>query len=160
MISWSVNRPAVVWATCATLLLSGGVAFSRLALATKTTVEFPRLDVSAAWTGAAPELIEMYVTSPLEAAIQGVRGVRTVGSTSRDGFASLTVELEKNANVQLTRLAILERIAVLQKEFPPAVSRPVVSNYVPDALQEAPLLQITMTGPYTPGTLQKMLVET
>ncbi len=160
MISWSVNRPAVVWATCATLLLSGGVAFSRLALATKTTVEFPRLDVSAAWAGAAPELIEMYVTSPLEAAIQGVRGVRTVGSTSRDGFASLTVELEKNANVQLTRLAILERISVLQKEFPPAVSRPMVSNYVPDALQEAPLLQITMTGPYTSGTLQKMLVET
>jgi HAE1 family hydrophobic/amphiphilic exporter-1 len=160
MISWSVNRPAVIWATCATLIVSGGVAFSRLALATKTTVEFPRLNVSAGWAGASPELIEMYVASPLEAAVQGVRDVRTVNSTSRDGSASLTVELEKDANVQLTRLAILERIQVLQKEFPPGVSRPSVSNYVPDALAEAPLMQITMTGPYTAGTLQKLLVET
>src|SRR6185436_10440190 len=103
---------------------------------------------------------EMYVTSPLEAAVQGVRDVRKVNSTSRDGTASLRVELEKDANVQLTRLAILERLAILQKEFPPAVGRPQVSNYVPDELVEAPLLQIMMTGPYTAGTLQKMLLET
>ncbi len=160
MIAWSVRRPAVIWAACATIVVSGVVAFSRLALATKTTVEFPQLSVNASWGGAAPELLEMYVTSPLEAAIQGVRDVRKVNSTSRDGNASLRVELEKDANVQLTRLAILERLALLQKELPANVTRPTVSPYVPDELVEAPLLQIMMTGPYTAGTLQKMLIET
>lgn len=159
MIAWSVRRPAVIWAACATIVVSGAVAFTRLALATKTTVEFPRLNVNASWPGSSPELIEMYVASPIEAAIQGVRDVRKVNSTSRDGVASLTVELEKDANVQLTRLAILERLAILQKEFPPSVGRPQVSNYVPDELVEAPLLSIMMTGPYTPGTLQKVLIE-
>ncbi|MGH7634477.1 MAG: efflux RND transporter permease subunit, partial [Gemmatimonadaceae bacterium] len=159
MIAWSVRRPAVVAAACATVLVSGGMAFSRLALATRTTVEFPRLTVGVAWGGAAPELIEMYVTSPLEAAVRGVRGVRTVSSTSYDGGASLTVGLQTDASVQLTRLAILERLAVLQQVFPPGVSRPFVSNYVPTALQEAPLLTIAITGPYTAGALQKMLVD-
>ncbi|HYV95982.1 MAG TPA: efflux RND transporter permease subunit [Gemmatimonadaceae bacterium] len=159
MITWSVRRPAVIWATCATLVVSGAVAFTRLALATKTTVEFPRLNVSASWFGAAPELMEMYVTAPLEAAVQGVRDVRTVNSMSRDGQSSLTVELEKDANVQLTRLSILERLQVLQKDLPFGVV-PRVANYVPDALAEAPLMQILMAGPYTAGTLQKMLTET
>lgn len=160
MIAWSVKRPAVIWAACATIVVSGVVSFSRLALATKTTVEFPRLNVSASWPGSAPELVEMYVTSPIEAAIQSVRDVRKVNSQSRDGQASLTVELEKDANVQLTRLAILERLALLQKEFPPSVGRPQVANYIPDELVEAPLLTVMMTGPYTAGTLQKMLVLT
>jgi multidrug efflux pump len=98
MIAWSVKRPAVIWAACATIVVSGVVSFSRLALATKTTVEFPRLNVSASWPGSAPELVEMYVASPIEAAIQGVRDVRKVNSNSRDGFATLTVELEKDAS--------------------------------------------------------------
>src|SRR5262245_62071381 len=102
MISWSVRRPAVIWAASATILVSGAVSFTRLALATKTTVEFPQLSVNATWLGASPELIEMYIASPLEAAIQGVRDVRKVNSQSRDGRADLRVELEKDANVQLT----------------------------------------------------------
>ena len=153
MIAWCVRRPAVVWATCACILAAGGVAFSRLALATKTTVELPRLSVGVSWAGASPELMEMYVTSPVEAAIQGVRGVRRISSNSRDGGASMTVELDPDANVQLTRLGILERMEALRSDsaFPPGASRPYVSNYVPDNLQEAPLISVLMTGPYTSG---------
>ena len=162
MIAWCVRRPAVIWAACACIITSGGVAFSRLALATKTEVELPTLSVGASWPGASPELMEMYVTSPMEAAIQGVRDVRRVTSNSRDGSASLTVSLEPDANIQLTRLAILERMEVLRTDsaFPPGASRPYVSNYVPDNLSEAPLMQITMTGPYTPGALQKVMETT
>ncbi len=159
MIRWAVSRPAVIWAAAGTLLVAGGVSFSRLALATRTTVELPRLAVGASWQGASAELMEMYMTAPIEGAIQGVRDVRRVSSTSSDGSTQIQVELEPKANVQLTRLAILERLELLRPEFPPGASRPFVSNYVPEGLEEAPLMSVRITGPYTPGTLQKMLVE-
>lgn len=159
MIRWSVSRPAVIWAAAASLLVAGGVSFTRLALATRTTVELPRLSVSASWTGASAELMEMYMTAPIEGAIQSVRDVRRVTSTSNDGQMSITAELDPKANVQLTRLAILERLELLRPEFPPGASRPFVSNYVPEGLEEPPLMSVRITGPYTPGTLQKMLVE-
>ena len=73
MIAWAVHRPAVVWASAASLLLAGGVAFTRLPLATRPTVELPRLTVSAAWSGASAELVEAYLSAPIEAAIQTVR---------------------------------------------------------------------------------------
>ena len=38
MIRWAATRPSVVWAFAAGLLISGGVAFTKLPLATKTTV--------------------------------------------------------------------------------------------------------------------------
>ncbi|MGQ0539760.1 MAG: efflux RND transporter permease subunit, partial [Gemmatimonadaceae bacterium] len=156
MIGWAVSRPAVVWAAVAALVLGGGVAFTRLPLATKTTVELPRLQISAAWPGASAELIETYVTAPIEAAIQSVRGVRRSSSRSADDDAAITVELEPAADVQIARLSILERLELLRSEFPPGVTPPRVSNYVPEELEEAPLLRLTLGGPYTAGTLQEV----
>lgn len=159
MIAWAVSRPAVVWATVAAIVLGGAVAFTRLPLATKTTVELPRLQISAAWPGASAELVETYVTSPVEAAIQSVRGVRRSTSSSEDDVARITVELEPAADIQIARLSILERIELLRSDFPPGVSSPTVSNYVPEELEEAPLMRLTLTGPYTAGTLQELADE-
>ncbi|MFO0230292.1 efflux RND transporter permease subunit, partial [Gemmatimonas sp.] len=159
MIRSAVNRPAVMWALAVALLLAGSIAFTRLPLATRTAVELPRLNVNATWSGASPEVMEAYVTAPLEGAVQGVRGVKRVNSTSRDGTSSLTVELEPQADVQMARLGILERLELLRKELPPGVTQPSVSNFVPEGLEEAPLLSLIITGPYTPGALQRTLNE-
>jgi HAE1 family hydrophobic/amphiphilic exporter-1 len=156
VIRWAVSRPAVIWATAACVLLGGAISFTRLALSKSTTVELPRLQVSSGWPGHSAELVETYITSPIEAAIQGVRGVKKTSSTSNEASASLSVDLEPNANVQLTRLAILERLELLRPEFPNGVTPPRVSNFLPQELQEAPLLRVVLTGPYTRGALQKI----
>jgi hydrophobic/amphiphilic exporter-1 (mainly G- bacteria), HAE1 family len=160
MIRWAASRPAVVWATSIVVLLGGIVSFTRLALATRTEVELPRLQISTSWTGASAELIEMYVASPIESAIQGVRGVRKTRSTSTEGSASITAELDPKADVQIARLSILERLEILAPEFPRGVSRPTVRNFVPTELQEPTLFTLTVTGPYTAGAIQKLAEET
>ncbi len=159
MIRWAVSRPAVVWAIAVAVCLGGAVSFTRLALATKTTVELPRLRIFATWTGASSELVEMYIASPVEAAAQTVRGVRRTSSSSTEGQASLTIELDPKADVQLTRLAILERLELLRGEFPVGASQPTVSNFVPEELEEAPLMRVLLNGPYTPGALQRIADE-
>ncbi|MBX3174356.1 MAG: efflux RND transporter permease subunit [Gemmatimonadaceae bacterium] len=151
-----MSRPAVVWAVAVSIVLGGAVSFTRLALATRTTVELPRLQIAASWQGASAELVEMYISSPIEAAVQGVRGVRRTESTSTDGSSRITAELDPDANVQLTRLAILERMELLRADFPLGSSPPVVGNLVPQDLEEPPLLRVTLRGPYTPGALQRI----
>lgn len=159
MIRAATHRPAVVWATCIALLMAGAIAFMRLPLATRTTVELPRLMVSASWPGSSPEVIETYLTSPIESAVLGVRGVKKISSTSYDDFASLTIELEARADVQMARLGILERLELLRSELPPGVNPPSVSNYVPEGLEEPSLMTLTAAGPYTSGALQRILEE-
>jgi multidrug efflux pump subunit AcrB len=159
VIRWAVSRPAVVWAASVAICLGGAVSFTRLALATRTTVELPRLQITASWPGVSAELVEMYISSPVEGAAQGVRGVRKTNSESRDGQSRITVELDAKANVQLTRLAILERLELLRGEFPLGATQPVVGNLVPEELQEPPLLRVLLNGPYTPGALQRVADE-
>src|SRR5688572_27501457 len=156
MIKWAVSRPAVVWATSIVIVLGGVVSFTRLALATRTEVQLPRLDIGSSWNGASAELMEMYVASPIESAIQGVRGVRKTRSSSQEGSARITAELDPKTDVQIARLSILERLEILAPEFPRGVTRPTVRNFVPQDLQEPVLFTVTITGPYTPGALQKL----
>ena len=59
MIGFATRRPAVVWAASVALLVAGAIAFSRLPLATRTTVELPRLQIGAGLPGASPEVVEM-----------------------------------------------------------------------------------------------------
>jgi multidrug efflux pump subunit AcrB len=99
MIRWAAHRPAVVWAAAIAILISGAIAFTRLPLATRTEVEFPRLSIEAGWGRVSSELMEMYVTAPIEGAVQGVRGVRSTSSTSSEGRTSVSVTLETDADV-------------------------------------------------------------
>jgi len=157
MILWAARRPAVVWAAALMIVLAGAVAFTRLPLATKTVVELPQLNVGAQWPGASSELLEMYVTSPIEEAIQGVRGVRRTSSESGDRTgARIRVYLDPAADVQMVRLGILERLELVRREFPRGVSAPFVQNWVPQELAEEVLLLYTLAGPYTPGTMQQV----
>ncbi len=159
MITWAAHRPAVVWAACAALMLAGGVAFVRLPLAARTSVELPQLEISASWPGASAELVEMYLTSPMEAAVQSVRGVRKTSSESSEGQASIRADLDPDTDVQLARLGILERMEVLRPDFPRGAESPQVQNFVPDELEEEPLLRYGVTGPYTPGALSRIVRE-
>ena len=148
-----------MWAIAAAILLAGAMSFTRLPLATRTEIELPQLQVSGSWRGASAELVEMYLTAPIEAAIQGVRGVKRINSRSNEGRSQLTVELESDADVRMTRLAILERLEMLRGEFPPGSTPPSVENYVPQELDEEPLLFYTISGPYTPGSLERIANE-
>jgi HAE1 family hydrophobic/amphiphilic exporter-1 len=168
MISWASRRPAVIWAFAVALVLAGAVSFTRLPLATRTRIELPQLSVQTAWPGASPELIEAYITSPIEAALQPVRGVRKISSESGEGGrlgggntagSRIRIDLDPGVDVAMTRLAILERLELLRPELPLGVSPPRVTNYVPEELSEEPLLQYTVSGPYTPGTLARVMQE-
>lgn len=160
MILWAARRPAVVWAAAVMIVLAGVVSFTRLPLATMTRVEIPRLFVQAAWPGASAELVEMYITSPLEELVQGVRGVRRTTSESSDrNGAQIQVHLNPTADVQMVRLGILERVELLRRELPPGVLGIGVSNYVPPQLTERPLLTYTLSGPYTPGTISQIVQD-
>jgi len=159
VIRWAAGRPAVIWATAVAVLLAGGIAFTRLPLATRTQIELPRLRIQANWSGASAELIEAYLTAPMETAIQPVRGVRRTSSESGDRGSTITVELDPSADVGMTRLAILERLELLRPDLPLGATPPSVSNFVPEDLNERPLLEYTVSGPYTPGTLTKLVDE-
>ncbi|MCH8255218.1 MAG: efflux RND transporter permease subunit, partial [Gemmatimonadetes bacterium] len=90
-----------------------------------------------------------------EAAIQQVRGVDKISSTSEEqqgqGVARITVEFERDVDMDFVRLELSERLAVLEDELPVGVVGPNVSPYVPREFEDQyrPFLEYTITAPFT-----------
>src|SRR5258705_3254304 len=63
------------------------------------SLDFPAAFVVATYQGAAPEIVERQVTVPIETAVQGTAGLAKVTSTSRDGSATVQLEVEVGTNL-------------------------------------------------------------
>jgi HAE1 family hydrophobic/amphiphilic exporter-1 len=165
MISFSIRRPVTVAMLYLAVGVLGVVAWLNLPVEMLPETELPRLRVSADWRGASPEATEAFLTSPLEAAIQQVRGVEKVTSVSEErsgtGAASIDVEFARGTDMDFARLELTERLGALEEELPDGAGRPRVEPYVPQefARQSRPFLSYTITGPHTPEALRRHLDE-
>jgi HAE1 family hydrophobic/amphiphilic exporter-1 len=160
VIRLSIRRPIAVAMAYAAVTLLGVAAWLHIPVELLPETQLPRLTVRAIWQGASPEATEAFLTSPLEAAIQQVRGVEKVSSVSEEqngtGTATISVEFARGTDMDFVRLDLSERLAALDEELPEGAARPVVESYVPEEFQDQnrPFLRYTVTGPYTTEALR------
>ncbi len=160
MIRLSIRRPVAITMAYFGIALLGVAAWRNIPIELLPDTDLPQLTVTADWRGASPEAMEAFVTAPMEAAIQQVRGVEKITSTSEERYgsanASIRVEFQRDTDMDFARLDLSERLTVLEEELPPGVRPPRVTPYVPDefADQSQPFLRYEVTGPYTQEALR------
>lgn len=161
MIRFSIRRPVAVGMLYAALALLGVASWLNVPVELLPETELPRLRITAQWPGASPEVTEAFLTSPIEAAVQQVRGVEKVTSTSQEGSGVIEVQFGREADMDFARLELSEQLAALDENLPEGALRPVVEPYVPEEFesQSRPFLSYTLTGPFTPEALRTLLRE-
>ncbi|HEX2059405.1 MAG TPA: efflux RND transporter permease subunit, partial [Thermoanaerobaculia bacterium] len=145
-----IEKPVFAWMIMLATVVFGGVAATRIGISQFPDVDFPTINVSATWEGAAPEVIEHDVVEPIEEAVMQVEGVRSVTSSSRQGSGSVTIELDLARNVDLALQDVQTRVAQVQRRLPRDLEPPVVSKTNPE---DQPIMWIGLSGPYAPQML-------
>jgi len=92
--SLCISRPVLATVLSILIVLFGGIGFFFLGVREYPNVDPPIISVSTAYTGANADVIESQITEPLEEEINGISGIRSLTSTSRDGRSSIRVEFE------------------------------------------------------------------
>ncbi|HYH82447.1 MAG TPA: efflux RND transporter permease subunit, partial [Longimicrobium sp.] len=165
MIRFSIRRPVAVTMGYVALSLLGVASWLKMPVELLPETELPRLRVTASWRGASPETTEAFITSPIEAAVQQVRGVEKVESVSEErngaGVSTVDVQFTRGTDMNFARLDLSERLSVLEEEMPQGAQRPQVQPYVPAEFekQRKPFLLYTITGPYTVEALRRHVDE-
>ena len=161
MIRMSLRRPVAVAMTYMAVALLGVAAWRNIPIELLPDARLPTLNISATWPGSSPETVEAFLTAPLEAAIQQVRGVEKIVSTSTEGRTTITVEFSRDVDMDFVRLDLSERVSSVEESLPLNVSRVNVQPFVPDEFEEQnlPFLEYTFTGPYTLEALVAHLDE-
>ncbi len=139
----AIRRPVFAWMLMAALVLFGGIAFFRMGISQLPDVDFPVINIGLSLQNAAPEVMENDVVDPVEDAVMGIEGIRSVSSTSSQGQARVTVEFELGRNVDVALQEVQTRIAQAQKSLPQQMEPPVVTKTNPEDL---PILWIMLTA--------------
>jgi len=126
--STSISRPVLAIVLSLTILLFGIIGFFFLGVREYPSVDPPVITVSTSYIGANAEVIETQITEPLEESINGIQGVKSLSSSSRDGNSSITVEFGIGANLEAAANDVRDRVSRAMRQLPPDANPPIVTK--------------------------------
>jgi multidrug efflux pump len=124
----SINRPVLAMVMSLVIILFGFIGFSFLGVREFPSVDPPVVTVSTAYVGANSDVIESQLTEPLEDAINGIAGIRTLTSVSREGSSRITVEFELGVDLEAAANDVRDKVSGALNRLPPDVDPPVVEK--------------------------------
>jgi hydrophobic/amphiphilic exporter-1 (mainly G- bacteria), HAE1 family len=151
----SIKRPVFATMFILSFVVLGLVSMTRLGIDLFPEVNFPFVNVSVVYPGAAPEEVETLVTKPIEDAVAGINGVKRVISTSTEGFSRVGVELRLEVDPQAAAAEVREKVAAVRYRLPQQVEDPTIERFDVAALP----IMVFAVGSSQPSDVTRRQVE-
>ncbi len=124
----SVRRPVLATVMSMVIVLFGILGYNNLGVREYPSVDPPVITVQTNYAGANAEVIESQITEPLEEQLNGIAGIRTLTSVSREGRSTVTVEFDLSVDLEAAANDVRDRVSRAVRRLPPDVDNPVVSK--------------------------------
>ncbi len=124
----SIKRPVLAVVMSILIILFGVIGYTYLGIREFPSVDPPVVTVQTNYTGANADIIESQITEPLEESINGIAGIRTLTSSSRDGRSTISVEFDLSVNIEDAANDVRDRVARSLANLPKDVDPPVVAK--------------------------------
>ncbi|MEG2098435.1 MAG: efflux RND transporter permease subunit [Mucinivorans sp.] len=112
-----------------------------------------QINVSFSMNGQSPRVVESKVTSHIESMLNRIEGVENINSTSSNGYGSVSISLDKNADIDLARFEASTIIRQLWPSLPLETSYPQISSGTFEKTSEYPFLTYTVNAPSAPNLI-------
>ncbi|MGB5931397.1 MAG: efflux RND transporter permease subunit, partial [Cyclobacteriaceae bacterium] len=126
--STSVNRPVLAIVLSIVIIIFGVIGFSYLGVREYPSVDPPIITVSTSYTGANAEVIESQITEQLEESINGIAGIKSLTSVSREGRSTITVEFELGEDLESAANDVRDKVSRARRGLPEDADPPIVSK--------------------------------
>jgi multidrug efflux pump subunit AcrB len=119
----------------------------------------PSLTVRFNMSGSSSRIVEMEVTSRLEAMLARINGVKSIRSTSGNNYGSITLELDKHASMDIVRFEASTIVRQTWPRLPGTVSYPVIHVNLPDEASARPFISYNIDAMVPPAVIQQYAEE-
>lgn len=124
----SIRRPVLSIVYSLVLIIFGIVAFTFLEVREYPSVDPPIVTVSTNYPGANSDVIETQITEPLEQSLNGIDGIKTLSSQSREGSSQITIEFDISRDLEQATNDVRDRVSSAQRNLPRDVENPVIQK--------------------------------
>src|SRR6201988_3544511 len=124
LASLSVKRPVLATVMSIVIVLFGVIGFKYLGVREFPSIDPPVITVRTSYTGANADVIQSQITEPLEKAINGIDGIRTISSSSNQGSSIITVEFNLSSNLEAAANDVRDKVAQAVRQLPQDIDAP------------------------------------
>ncbi|WP_224248454.1 efflux RND transporter permease subunit [Hyalangium gracile] len=118
-----IRRPIFAAVVSILITLVGAITIPSLAVEQYPDLALPQVTVNSTYLGASAEVVESAVTTVLERALNGLKGMRYISSTStNEGSSSITISFEPGYDVDIAAVDVQNRVATTSARLPAAVN--------------------------------------
>ncbi|MDR0797017.1 MAG: efflux RND transporter permease subunit, partial [Tannerella sp.] len=102
-----------------------------------------------------PRVVEMEVTSKLEAMLSRMKDIEQIESRSRNGGGNIIIRMNKHADMEIARFEVSTIIRQAWPSLPPETNYPEISVRRPDENASRPFIAYTINSPANPILIQQ-----
>jgi len=124
--SLSVRRPVLAIVMSIIIVLFGAIGFNYLGVREFPSIDPPVITVRTNYTGANADVIQSQITEPLEKAINGIDGIRSISASSNLGSSIITVEFNLSANLEAAANDVRDKVSQAVRQLPQDIDAPPV----------------------------------
>ena len=139
----AIRRPVFTAMFILAMIAFGIVSLSGLGVDLMPKVDFPIVSIITKLPGADPETIETRITDPVEEAVNTLSGIKTLRSTSAEGYSLITVEFQLEKDINVAYQEVQARVNSVRSQLPTDTEEPVIEKVDLDA---APILTVVASG--------------
>ena len=122
----SLKRPVLATVLNLLIILFGLVGLSFLGVREYPAIDPAIITVRTNYTGASADIIETQITEPLERAINGVPGIRTMSSNSSLGASNITVEFNLGIDLETAANDVRDKVSQSINNLPKDLDGPPI----------------------------------
>ena len=123
-----IKKRVLAVAVSLAFLLVGLICYLRLPVREFPVVNLPIITITTDYPGAGPDVMEGFVSQPIEQAISGIDGVDYITAQNTQGESSITISLHVGADIDAALTEINTDISSILWKLPQGINDPQVTK--------------------------------
>ena len=129
----SIKRPVLATVMSLIIVLLGYLSYTRMPVREYPNIDPPTVSVRTVYKGATAQVMESSITQPLEDALSGIEGIKTIKSQSREEVSQITITFVSSREIDGAANDVRDRVSRVRRNLPSAADNPVVAKIEADA---------------------------
>src|SRR5689334_8636650 len=138
----AVFHPVIALTVAFALIIFGVASYFTLGLELNPQVVVPIVTINTPYPGASADAVEESVTRPIEDAIAGLGGIKTITSNSQTNASIITVEFQDGTDVDVAASDLQQRVSGIRSTLPADVED---SSYAKLDFNDVPVMNLAVT---------------
>lgn len=139
---FSLRNRALIALVTIVIGLFGGIAITQLKQELFPSISLPQVSISTSYPGASPAVVENDVSTPVEAALQGISGLSGTSATSGSGLSLVTAEFDYGTDLTTAEQKVQLALNRIANQLPDDVT-PTVATF---SFDDFPVIQLAVTS--------------